>query len=72
MKENWVKEGDDVFLGERLLASCKGQRSEDGPHRNTFNSFHPHALIPLYSDDAVSRKSKFTPDKFNAQPSILK
>ena len=34
--------------------------------------FTPHALIPLYSDDAVSRKSKFTPDKFNAQPSILK
>ena len=30
------------------------------------------ALTSLYSDDAVSRKTKFIPDKLNAQSNILK
>ena len=30
------------------------------------------ALTSFYSDDAVSRKTKFIPDKLNAQSNILK
>ena len=72
VKEIWVK---------RVVMSCWGNAYWHPASGSALKMVHVgtpltpltlQALTSLYSDDAVSRKTKFIPDKLNAQSNILK